>query len=65
MPVDCPEGGGGGGNVEVSSWSVHNRDVLKGQFHVSAHGQTVTSAQLIPLFLKQPKAMMQEKETMS
>ena len=37
---------------------------LKGEFHVSAHGQTVTSAQLIPLLLKQTKAQMKEKETM-
>ena len=36
---------------------------LKGEFHVSAHGQTVTSAQLFPLLLKQSKALMQEKET--
>ena len=36
---------------------------LKGEFHVSAHGQTVTSAHLIPLLLKQSKALMQETET--
>ena len=34
---------------------------LKGEFH--AHGQTVTSAHLIPLLLKQSKALMQETET--
>ena len=36
---------------------------LKGGFHVSAHGQTVTSAHLISLLLKQSKALMQEIET--
>ena len=36
---------------------------LKREFHVSAHGQTVMSAQLIPLLLKQTKALMKEKET--
>ena len=34
---------------------------FKGEFHVSAHGQTVMSAQLIPLLLKQSKVLMQEK----
>ena len=37
---------------------------LKGEFHVSAHRQTVTSAHLIPLLLKQLKEMMQETDTM-
>ena len=36
---------------------------LKGEFHVSAHGQTVKSVHLIPLLLKQSKALMQETET--
>ena len=37
--------------------------LLKGEFHVSAHGQTVKSVHLIPLLLKQSKALMQETET--
>ena len=37
---------------------------LKGEFHVSAHGQTVTSDHLLPLLLKQWKSLMQETETM-
>ena len=36
---------------------------LKGEFHVSVHRQTVTSAHLIPLLLKQLKEMMQETDT--
>ena len=35
---------------------------LKEEFHVPAHGQTVTSAHLIPL-LKQSKVLTQETET--
>ena len=45
----------------VQSWGSLS---LKGEFHVSVHGQTITSAHLIPLLLKQSKALMQETETM-
>ena len=38
--------------------------LLKGEFRVSAHGQTVTSAHSIPLLLKQSKPLMQETEAM-
>ena len=40
-----------------------NPPKIKGEFHVSAHGQTLTAAHLIPFVLKQSKALMQKTET--